>query len=108
MIEFAIVVMIQRMCGNGHTTSNCENDRITSCQCQPLSEDKLTSVNLIREKELIQRACTNRCLNQYEEVVLFNYKSKWYSKIDVIDSVAFAVFFLAYFLFNLVYMTTYM
>ena len=108
MVEFAIVLMIQRMSRKGHTASNFENDQITSCQCQPLSGDKLTSVNSIKENGFMQRACTTGRLNQYEEVVLFNYKSKWYSKSDVIDFVAFAVFFLAYFLFNLVYMTTYM
>ena len=108
MVEFAIVLMIQRMSRSGHTASNLENNQITSCQCQPLSGDKLTSVNSIKEKEFIQRACTTGRLNQYEEVVFFNYNSKWCYKTDVIDFAAFGVFFLAYFLFNLVYMTTYM
>ena len=111
MIEFAVVLMIARLSGN-----NPENGQKHSCQCRshkPQMWDKLTYTDTFRnhakfenENHIKERISENG--KQLDREAVLIDKATWYSKTDVIDFSAFFVFFFAYFIFNVIYMTHYM
>ena len=111
MIEFAVVLMIARLSG-----SNPENWQNKACQCQShLVQiwDQLRYTDTFRnhakfENENHKKEGIYENGNQLDREAVLNFKATWYSKTDVIDFAAFLVFFLAYFIFNLIYMTHYM
>ena len=108
MIEFAVVLMISRLSG-----SNPQNWQKQSCQCQSQIWDKLPYNDTFRndakfENENHKKEGISENGNQFDREAVLNIKVTWYSKTDVIDFAAFLVFFLAYFIFNLIYMTHYM
>ena len=109
MIEFAVVLMIARLSGN--TPGNGTKQ---PCHCQSHHMwDRLTYSDTFRnhskfENENHMKDGISESGNQLDGDVVSNNKSTWYSKTDVIDFVAFLVFFMTYFIFNLIYMSHYM
>ena len=105
MIEFAIVLMIARLSGNerGNGTKqprHCQSHHMWDTL--PYSDTFRNHSKVENEKRISEGG------NQLDGDVVFNNKSTSYSKTDVIDCIAFLVFFLAYLIFNLTYMPHYM